>query len=568
MEGAGPLPLPTLPGDHGRRAGERAGRPTRLGRRLHRPGVRRRRDRGHGRHRHRPRRAGGSLPRWAARPAARGLVPGARSRGRGDRDGAALAAAARLRRAQGQLRRLGEGQPALLARRLPRLGRVLHVPGLHRAALDQASGGRCRLGPGDRRRDPAAHDAGDQRPHRGGRRGDLPGSALPGPRGPRRRRRHRALRDRCGAGAVDRRGAGNDPRRRPCPNDARTRPDEPADPRLRRTDLPEGRSASVPGAVPATAGAGRCTSVSPIGLGHVRRDLAIADELRALHPDLQIDWLTQHPVTRVLAERGERVHPASRWLASECAHIEAEAGEHDLARVPGRPADGRDPRRQLHGLRRPRRATSPTTCGSSTRHGTSTTSCTTTPSSSAPRTRGSPTSSAGCRCPKEERPRPRSPRTRTPSASSGCAATRGCATAPCSSATRDDLVDTPLGPDLPTVREWTDGALRLPRLRHRLRAPAADRAGVAGRARLPARRAGLPGRRRRLGGRAPTCCAGPSQAFPPAEEKVPGLRMVAVAGPRIDPASISAPDGVEVAATCPICTATSPPATWRWCRAG
>jgi hypothetical protein len=69
---------------------------------------------------------------------------------------------------------------------------------------------------------------------------------------------------------------------------------------------------------------------SPIGLGHVRRDLAIADELRRLRPDLEIDWLTQDPVTRVLAERGERVHPASRWLASESAHFEAEAGEHDL----------------------------------------------------------------------------------------------------------------------------------------------------------------------------------------------------------------------------------------------
>jgi hypothetical protein len=69
---------------------------------------------------------------------------------------------------------------------------------------------------------------------------------------------------------------------------------------------------------------------SPIGLGHVRRDLAIADELRSLHPDLQIDWLTQDPVTRVLEERGERVHPASRFLASESAHIESEAGEHDL----------------------------------------------------------------------------------------------------------------------------------------------------------------------------------------------------------------------------------------------
>jgi len=69
---------------------------------------------------------------------------------------------------------------------------------------------------------------------------------------------------------------------------------------------------------------------SPIGLGHVRRDLAIAAELRARRPELQIDWLAQHPVTLLLEERGERVHPASRWLASESAHIESEAGEHDL----------------------------------------------------------------------------------------------------------------------------------------------------------------------------------------------------------------------------------------------
>ena len=69
---------------------------------------------------------------------------------------------------------------------------------------------------------------------------------------------------------------------------------------------------------------------SPIGLGHVRRDLAIAAELRARRPELQIDWLAQHPVSLVLEERGERVHPASRWLASESLHIESEAGEHDL----------------------------------------------------------------------------------------------------------------------------------------------------------------------------------------------------------------------------------------------
>jgi len=69
---------------------------------------------------------------------------------------------------------------------------------------------------------------------------------------------------------------------------------------------------------------------SPIGLGHAQRDAAIADELRKLHPDLEIDWLAQHPVTTVLGERGERVHPASRYLASESGHIEAESGEHDL----------------------------------------------------------------------------------------------------------------------------------------------------------------------------------------------------------------------------------------------
>ena len=69
---------------------------------------------------------------------------------------------------------------------------------------------------------------------------------------------------------------------------------------------------------------------SPIGLGHARRDVAIADELRRLHPDLQIDWLAQHPVTAVLEARGERIHPASAALASESGHIESESGEHDL----------------------------------------------------------------------------------------------------------------------------------------------------------------------------------------------------------------------------------------------
>jgi pimeloyl-ACP methyl ester carboxylesterase/predicted glycosyltransferase len=69
---------------------------------------------------------------------------------------------------------------------------------------------------------------------------------------------------------------------------------------------------------------------SPIGLGHAQRDAAIADELRKLHPDLEIDWLAQHPVTAVLEARGERIHPASAHLANESRHIESESAEHDL----------------------------------------------------------------------------------------------------------------------------------------------------------------------------------------------------------------------------------------------
>ena len=115
---------------------------------------------------------------------------------------------------------------------------------------------------------------------------------------------------------------------------------------------------------------------SPIGLGHARRDVAIARELRRLHPDLEIDWLAQHPVTAVLDAAGERVHPASRELANESHHIESESAEHDLHCFQAW-------RRMdeilvanfmvFHDL--VQRA-SPTTCGSATRPGRSTTTCT------------------------------------------------------------------------------------------------------------------------------------------------------------------------------------------------
>jgi pimeloyl-ACP methyl ester carboxylesterase/predicted glycosyltransferase len=69
---------------------------------------------------------------------------------------------------------------------------------------------------------------------------------------------------------------------------------------------------------------------SPIGLGHARRDIAIAQRLNELVPSAKIDWLAQDPVTRVLEAEGQHVHPASEHLACEAAHIDSEAHEHDL----------------------------------------------------------------------------------------------------------------------------------------------------------------------------------------------------------------------------------------------
>jgi predicted glycosyltransferase len=81
---------------------------------------------------------------------------------------------------------------------------------------------------------------------------------------------------------------------------------------------------------PAVAGLRVLYLSSPIGLGHARRDVSIAQALRAARPEVQIDWLAQPPLTQWLEERGETVHRASHLLASETAHIDAECGEHAL----------------------------------------------------------------------------------------------------------------------------------------------------------------------------------------------------------------------------------------------
>ena len=332
--------------------------------------------------------------------------------------------------------------------------------------------------------------------------------ALPRPGGARRRGRSCAVRDGRGTRGVDRRRAGDDPRRRPRPADARARPDQSPDPRLRRTDLPEGkaRASLAPRPRPRAPGAVRLLADRP-----GPRPSRPGDRRRAAAsctPTCEIDWLTQEPVSRVLAERGERVHPASRWLASESAHIESEAGEHDVAvfeavrqmdeilvanfmvfadLVDDEPYDlwivdeGWEVDHFLFDnpeLKRTAYAWLTDFVGW------------------LPMPDGGAAEAAltaDWNAERVERMR-RYPRLRDRSLFVG---------------NPSDLVDTPLGPDLPTVREWATERYDFSGLRHRQRACSRPR-GVAGRARLPARRADLPGHGRRLGGGHPP--AAPSRA--------------------------------------------------------
>ena len=69
---------------------------------------------------------------------------------------------------------------------------------------------------------------------------------------------------------------------------------------------------------------------SPIGLGHIQRDLAIARRLRSLNPDVIVDFLAGDPADRVVQHWGERLHPATRLLQNETKHFEGWAADHEL----------------------------------------------------------------------------------------------------------------------------------------------------------------------------------------------------------------------------------------------
>ncbi|MGH7302392.1 MAG: alpha/beta fold hydrolase [Candidatus Rokuibacteriota bacterium] len=69
---------------------------------------------------------------------------------------------------------------------------------------------------------------------------------------------------------------------------------------------------------------------SPLGLGHIQRDLAIARKLRDINPDTTVDFLAANPADRVVQHWGARLHPATALLLNESAHLEGWAGDHEL----------------------------------------------------------------------------------------------------------------------------------------------------------------------------------------------------------------------------------------------
>ena len=283
---------------------------------------------------------------------------------------------------------------------------------------------------------------------------------------------------------------------------------------------------------------------SPIGLGHVRRDLAVVRALREERPGVEVEWLTQSPVAEFLLQAGETLHPASRHLVSESTHFESESGEHDLHAFEAvRRMDevlvnnfmvfddlvsresfdlwvgdeAWDLDHFLHenpGLKRAPFVWMTDFVGW-------------VPMPDGGEREAFLTADYNAEMVEHVA---RHPGLRDRSVFVG---------------DPEDVVDVPLGPDLPTARAWTEQHF--------------DFAGyVMGERPAPADRAAL---RRRLGyadddvvclvsvggsGVGTHLLGRVAAAYPDVRRRVPGLRMVVVAGPRIDPGSIDAPAGVEV----------------------
>jgi pimeloyl-ACP methyl ester carboxylesterase/UDP:flavonoid glycosyltransferase YjiC (YdhE family) len=284
---------------------------------------------------------------------------------------------------------------------------------------------------------------------------------------------------------------------------------------------------------------------SPIGLGHSWRDVAIARELRRRVPGLEVEWLAQPPVTTLLEACGERVHPASAALAPEAAGVDAEAGEHDLHAfqmlrrldevfcanfmvfhdlVEEEPFDlwiadeAWEVDYFLH--ENPELKSAP--------YVWLTDFVGVLPMSGGGKREAFLAADANAQMVEHVA---RHPRLRDRSIFIG---------------EPEDIVPAPLGPGLPAIRAWTEGRFRFSGY-----VTGFDPAEIADREALRAEFGYAPGERVCLvtsggSGAGVDLLQRAAAAFPEAKERVPGLRMILIAGPRLDPSALPRADGLEV----------------------
>ncbi len=62
-----------------------------------------------------------------------------------------------------------------------------------------------------------------------------------------------------------------------------------------------------------------------LGLGHITRDLAIANSLRKILPEVEIEWLAADPASKFLLEAGEKMVPGAEAYANENVSAEKAA---------------------------------------------------------------------------------------------------------------------------------------------------------------------------------------------------------------------------------------------------
>ena len=371
VEGPDPLPQPAAPGRHLRRRGNgRSDRPTDPD--AYGDERMRRRHRGrHGRDGHRA--------RGARRPVRRRRLardPARRGRARSGSPGIVAFAvgvpllapphpwqvAVRRSRTSCRPTRAGRSSTATPGGATTRVRSVLLRGDHHGAALDQADRGRRRLGARrigrrDARRQRGAEFTLDAR--RRSRRPAAPSAA--------RSSSSTAREDTCqphraGAAArrADRRAARDRRGRRPHDPGPPSGPGQPADPRLRPIPRTEGARMTATSARP---------DLDPLpGTPAARAVHLVADRARtrparrrrsptSCASSTRTSRSTGSPSTRSRRARGARRAdpPAERGARLGIRPHHGRIVRARPQRVPGHPADGRDPRRQLHGLPRRRR---------------------------------------------------------------------------------------------------------------------------------------------------------------------------------------------------------------------